>query len=92
MSIEDELISIKIILLGDTGVGKSAIIKRYIDNYYDDNITSNISSNFLEKIVKVKNQNVRLEVWDTAGQEEFRSVTKIFVKNAKIIILFYDVT
>ena len=37
MSIEDELISIKIILLGDTGVGKSAIIKRYIDNYYDDN-------------------------------------------------------
>ena len=92
MSIEDELISIKIILLGDTGVGKSAIIKRYIDNYYDDNITSNISSNFLEKIVKVKNQNVRLEVWDTAGQEEFRSVTKIFVKNAKIIILVYDVT
>ena len=83
MSIEDELISIKIILLGDTGVGKSAIIKRYIDNYYDDNITSNISSNFLEKIVKVKNQNVRLEVWDTAGQEEFRSVTKIFVKKCK---------
>ena len=83
MSIEDELIRIKITLLGDTGVGKSAIIKRYIDNYYDDNITSNISSNFLEKIVKVKNQNIRLEVWDTAGQEEFRSVTKIFVKKCK---------
>ena len=92
MSNDNDLRSIKIILLGDTGVGKSAIIKRYIDNSYDSCIASTIGSNFLEKIIKVKDQDVRVEVWDTAGQEEYRSVTKIFVKNAKIIILVYDVT
>ena len=83
MSIEDELIRIKITLLGDTGVGKSAIIKRYIDNYYDDNITSNISSNFLEKIVKVKNQNVRLEVWDTCRTRRISFSDKNFCEKCK---------
>ena len=92
MSNNNDLLPIKIILLGDTGVGKSSIIKRYIEDSFDENLSSTIGSNFLEKIEKIKGQKVRLEVWDTAGQEEFRSVTKLFVKNSKIIILVYNVT
>ena len=92
MSNNNDLLPIKIILLGDTGVGKSSIIKRYIEDSFEENLSSTIGSNFLEKIEKIKGQKVRLEVWDSAGQEEFRSVTKLFVKNSKIIILVYNVT
>ena len=92
MSFNQHLPPLKIILLGDTGVGKSSIIKRFMENSFDINVASTIGSNFLEKIVYVNGKKVKVEVWDTAGQEEFRSVTKIFVKNSKIIILVYDVT
>ena len=83
---------IKIILLGDTGVGKSSIIKRYYEDTFDDNLTTTFVSSYLEKIIKIKGQKAKLEIWDTAGQEEFRSITKLFVKNSKVIILVYDVT
>ena len=83
---------IKIILLGDTGVGKSSIIKRYYEDVFDELLTTTFVSSYLEKTITVKDQKVKLEIWDTAGQEEFRSITKLFVKNSKVIILVYDVT
>ena len=83
---------IKIILLGDTGVGKSSIIKRYYENTFDELLTTTFVSSYLEKTIKIKGQKAKLEIWDTAGQEEFRSITKLFVKNSKVIILVYDVT
>ena len=83
---------IKIILLGDTGVGKSSIIKRYYEDTFDDNLSTTFVSSYLEKTITVKGQKAKLELWDTAGQEEFRSITKLFVKNSKVIILVYDVT
>ena len=92
MSNNQNIPQIKLILLGDSGVGKSSIIKRYMEDSFEDNITSTLGSSFLEKTVNVKGKKVKIDVWDTAGQEEFRSVTKIFVKNSKIIILVYNVT
>ena len=91
MSINN-LPSIKIILLGDSGVGKSSIIKRYMEDKFDSNIAVTFGSNFLEKIITIKDKKVKLELWDTAGQEEFRSVTKIFIKNSKIVVLVYNIT
>ena len=91
MSINN-LPSIKIILLGDSGVRKSSIIKRYMEDKFDSNIAVTFGSNFLEKIITIKDKKVKLELWDTAGQEEFRSVTKIFIKNSKIVVLVYNIT
>ena len=88
----NNLPSIKIILLGDSGVGKSSIIKRYMEDKFDSNIAVTFGSNFLEKIITIKDKKVKLELWDTAGQEEFRSVTKIFIKNSKIVVLVYNIT
>ena len=84
--------SIKIILLGDSGVGKSSIIRRYYEDKFDLDIGITFGSNFVEKVIKINGNKYKLELWDTAGQEEFRSITKIFVKNSKIIILVYNVT
>ena len=83
---------IKIILLGDTGVGKSSIIKRYHDDTFEGDTISTFNANYIEKELIIKKKRVILEIWDTAGQEKFNSMTKLFVKNSKIIILVYNVT
>ena len=86
---EEEL---KVILLGESGVGKTAIIKRYL--YDQFNLEHNPSStmNYVEKQMTVKNKNIRLNIWDTIGQEKYRSLTKIFFKDSKIVLYVYDIT
>ena len=90
--LENEEEQIKIILLGNTGVGKTAIITQFDQNTYNNKLISTYAPNFIKKELKIKNQIVKVHVWDTAGQEKFNSVSKLFVKNAKIIILVYDIT
>ena len=89
---KDKNARVKLVLLGDVGVGKSSIIKRYIENQFKEDSSSTWNANFFEKEVKINGQKIILELWDTAGQEQFRSITQIFVKNSKIIILVYNIT
>ena len=88
----DDTIRLKLILLGDSGVGKSSILQRYYEDVFDSKIEVTNNSHFLEKEVTINEENVVLELWDTVGQEEYRSLTQIFVKNSKIVIFVYDVT
>ena len=88
----DEKIRLKLILLGDSGVGKSSILQRYYEDIFDETINITVNANFYEKEVTINEEKVILELWDTAGQEEYRSITQIFVKNSKIVIFVYDVT
>ena len=82
--------NIKIVLLGGA-VGKTAIINKYInENYSLYKIP--ISSQYQEKTIWVRGKNVNLEIWDTSGQEAYRSLNKLFVKNSKIVVLVYDIT
>ena len=69
MSNNNNLNSIKIILLGDTGVGKTSIIKGYCDNKYEENPLSTLYSNYFEKIITIKGQKLKLELWDTADKK-----------------------
>ncbi len=91
MLVENKM-RLKLILLGDIGVGKSSIIQRYDENIFHEEKESTYNSYFIEKDINIKGQKITLELWDTAGQEQYRSMTKIFVKNSKIIILVYDIT
>ena len=86
---EEEL---KVILLGESGVGKTSIIKRYL--YDQFNLEHNPSStmNYVEKQMTVKNKNIRLNIWDTIGQEKYRSLSKLFLNETQIVILVYSVT
>lgn len=90
--LENEEEQMKIILLGNTGVGKTAIITQFDQNTYNNKAMATYAPNFIKKDLKINNEVVKVHVWDTAGQEKFNSVSKLFVKNAKIIILVYDIT
>ena len=84
--------SIKITLLGNTGVGKTCIISRYIDDVFDENNAPTIGANYSEKIINKNGKEYELNIWDTAGQEKFHSLGKHFYKDAYVVCLVYDIT
>ena len=83
---------IKVILLGDCGVGKTNIISRYLYNEFRDVEASTMGSYYATKELKINDKKVVLNIWDTAGQEKYLSVTKMLIQESKIIILCYSIT
>jgi small GTP-binding protein len=91
MKEEQEIL--KLVLIGESGVGKTCMITRFIDEVFSFDKQSTIGGTFSSKLVKCGNgKNLKLEIWDTAGQERYRSVTKMFYKDANAAILVYDIT
>ena len=88
---EDEN-KIKIILLGESGVGKTNIINIAIGKPFNEKEGSTIASSFVEKKIKVDGAEYLLNLWDTIGQEQFRQLTKLFYSNSNIVIFVYDIT
>ena len=82
---------IKVILLGDCGVGKTNIISRYINDEFKDSILSTSGANYVVKSIDLDGKNYQLNIWDTAGQERYRSVTKMFIQDSQILILCYSI-
>ena len=83
---------INIITLGESSVGKSSIINRYVENNFDYNFVSTLGVDFRKKIININGENIRLKIWDTAGQEKFRSIQKQYYRNSDGILLVFDVT
>jgi Ras-related protein Rab-8A len=83
----------KILLLGDSSVGKTCFLLRYSDDTFTENHISTIGLDYRFKLVNLENdKKVKLQIWDTAGQDRFRAITKNYYKGAHGIILIYDVT
>ena len=82
---------IKIVLLGESGVGKTNLINVAMGNEFDMNSASSLSSSFTKGVYDTGNKKYTYFLWDTAGQESYRSLTKIFIKNSKIVIFVYSV-
>ena len=84
----------KVVLLGDSGVGKTCIISRYISGTFDTNSASTNGASYASKKVTYDqlNKTIMLDIWDTAGQEKYKALTKFFYKDAKVAILVYDIT
>ena len=79
------------ILLGDSGVGKSSILRRYCDGTFDD-MLSTIGIDFKIKTVERAGKKIKLSIWDTAGQERFRTISQAYCRGSQAIIFVYDVT
>ena len=86
--VEKEL---KIILLGESGVGKTSIIFRYYKNSFNPNLTSTFGSTYVTKYLERDNIKYKLNIWDTTGQEKYHSVTKLFIHGSHIAILVYAI-
>ena len=84
----------KVVLLGDSGVGKTCIISRYISGTFEANSASTNGASYASKIVKYEKlgKTLSLDIWDTAGQEKYKALTKFFYKDAAVAILVYDIT
>ena len=91
---ESKVPGCKVVLLGDSGVGKTCIIARYISGSFDKNSPTTNGASFCSKNVRFEqlDKNLLLDIWDTAGQEKYKSLTKFFYKDAAVCILVYDVT
>ena len=88
---KDDIIPCKVIVVGDSGVGKTSIINRFLENYNPDE-KATIGASFSSKLQLVDNYNISFDIWDTAGEERFRSVNSIFYKEASICLMVYDIT
>tara|TARA_A100001035_G_C27645459_1_gene436671 strand:+ start:141 stop:755 length:615 start_codon:yes stop_codon:yes gene_type:complete len=84
----------KILLIGDSGVGKSSILLQFTDGYFNENLSSTIGVDFRIKVIELDdlNKKVKATIWDTAGQERFRTLTKAYYRGAQGCCFVYDVS
>ena len=94
MTEEEGALPCKVVLIGESGVGKTSIITRYTRNQFKSQLMATSGANLVTKnvIMEDENQSIKFEIWDTAGQEKFRALAKVFYKNAAVCILVYDIT
>ncbi len=83
---------LKIILVGESGVGKTNLINVSTGGYFNEDEESTLSSSYQPKKIEINGNTYNLSIWDTIGQEKLRNLTKLFFKNSKIAILVYDIT
>ena len=88
----DPKYTFKILTLGESGVGKTCILRRFVENKFSKNHLATIGIDFKTKTISIKGYEVKLKIWDTAGQERFRNITNQYYKGADGIILVYDLT
>ena len=82
----------KLIFLGDQSVGKTCILNRYVNNEFTENYQATIGLDFQSKNINIGNQDINILFYDTAGQEKFRSLIPLYTRDAKIILLVYDIS
>ena len=86
--------SIKVVLVGESGVGKTSIIQQFTAKKFDPHRETSLSAQFISKTVNFQDlgKEIKFDIWDTVGQEKYRSLAKIFYKDAKVIVFVYDIT
>uniref|UniRef100_A0A8C2AF81 Ras-related protein Rab-30 n=1 Tax=Cyprinus carpio TaxID=7962 RepID=A0A8C2AF81_CYPCA len=82
----------KIVLIGNAGVGKTCLVRRFTQGLFPPGQGATIGVDFMIKTVEIKGVKVKLQIWDTAGQERFRSITQSYYRSANALILTYDIT
>ncbi len=88
----EDLLKLKLIVVGNQGTGKSCLLNRFVNETFEENYQATIGLDFQSKNVTIHDQDVRLILYDTAGQEKFRSLIPMYIREAQIILLIYDIS
>ncbi|KAI5180524.1 hypothetical protein NEOKW01_0828 [Nematocida sp. AWRm80] len=88
----EEVQQLKLLIIGESGVGKTSILQRFIENTFQKGFTSTIGIDFRSKRIEVDGKEVELQIWDTAGQERFFSITKSYYRGSDGIFLTFDIS
>jgi len=83
---------LKILVIGDSGVGKSCMLLRFADNSFTDSYISTIGVDFKIRTINIDGMKIKLQIWDTAGQERFKTITTSYYRGAHGLIIVYDIT
>jgi Ras-related protein Rab-22 len=83
---------VKVVLLGDAGVGKSSLVLRFVTNSFDKYSESTIGASFMSKLLLVDGAPIKYQIWDTAGQEKYHSLAPMYYRGAAAAIIVYDIT
>ena len=89
---KNEVTTFKILTIGESGVGKTSILRRYVENKFERHHLATIGIDFQSKTIKIKNKEIKLKIWDTAGQERYRNIANQTFRGADGIILVFDIT
>lgn len=84
-------LSFKIIVIGDSGVGKSSLTTKAIKNYFDEFYSTTVGFEFLTQTMKIEDKYVKLQIWDTCGQEIYKSLISSFYRNSSLAMMMYSV-
>ena len=80
---------VKLVLLGDSGVGKSSLLRRFVHDTFNEETDSTMGASYLSKVVVVPAHSVKFNIWDTAGQERYRSLAKMYYRDAMVVLLVF---
>lgn len=83
---------VKVVLLGDSGVGKSSLVLRFVTNNFKPYSESTIGASFMSKMITVNSKPIKFQIWDTAGQEKYHSLAPMYYRGAAAAIVVYDIT
>ena len=89
---DQQYYKLKLIVLGDSGVGKTNIIKKYINDEFSTDTKATVGVEFFYKTFKINNDIIKLEIWDTAGQERYKSITSAYYRGSRGALIVYDIT
>ena len=86
------LIQVKVVLLGDSGVGKSSIVLRFVADCFKNDADATVGASYTGKILQYNDQAIKFNIWDTAGQERYHALAKMYYRDATAAVLIYDIT
>jgi small GTP-binding protein len=85
-------VQVKVVLLGDSGVGKSSIVLRFVADNFKSDAEATIGASYMGKILQFNDKMIKFNIWDTAGQERYHSLAKMYYRDANAAIMVYDIT
>ena len=85
-------VDLKVVLIGDSGVGKSSIVLRFVADNFSEGGDATIGASYMGKMMQFQNRSIKFNIWDTAGQERFHNLAKMYYRDANAAIMVYDIT